>query len=220
MKAEAARARAGRRYKRLTNITVSEVSSVDRGAGQGCEVRLVKHEGTQMPVLEVTHVKEYHPRPAEPKSPVSIAKSATAHLTSGGDLDQNTAAKLEQRLAMEMFPTLPLGKALNAWWATPAGAELQNAIVKRAHIAVVCANPSGNGFESVAKDMCDMDDNQDGKHPEVDDDAPWSAEKLMKRANELKSAYEKLDKPARPMNDFINEAIREAQSRNPRPISP
>jgi hypothetical protein len=133
-----------------------------------------------MPVLEVTHVKEYHPRPAEPKSPVTIAKSAVAHLTSGGELDQDMAAKLEQRLATEMFPTLPLGKALTAWWATAAGAELQNAIVKRAHIATVCANPLGNGFESVTKDMRAMDDNQDGKHPDVDGDPDDELEKLGK----------------------------------------
>jgi hypothetical protein len=39
--------------RRLTNLQISEVSSVDRGAGHGVKVRLMKREGTTMNDLSV-----------------------------------------------------------------------------------------------------------------------------------------------------------------------
>lgn len=179
--------------RRLTP-QIFEVSAVDKGAGHDCRISLRKREEPPMRIaiaeLEVHHIVKHQHETLTPRTPVAIAKAAVSNLTSGGDLDQNTAALLEQRLATETFPTLPLGKALTAWWATPAGAELQSAICKRAHIAVVTANPLGNAYDDVVKAEQVEREEPANKGPKMDrgeacddahDDPDGELEKLAKR---------------------------------------
>jgi hypothetical protein len=46
------------RRRRLTNLQIAEVSSVDRGAGEGCEVKLLKRRSETMTTVSVQQVQD------------------------------------------------------------------------------------------------------------------------------------------------------------------
>jgi hypothetical protein len=46
------------RPKRLRNLTISEVSSVDRGAGEGCEIKLLKRRSETMTTVTAEQVRD------------------------------------------------------------------------------------------------------------------------------------------------------------------
>ena len=80
---------------------------------------------------------------------ISIAKRSAQALDSG-QISQETYAKLQRRLAQEMFPADSMGVALAKFYATPHGGEMLNAGLKKNYEAVQRANGLG-GYELVGK---------------------------------------------------------------------
>jgi hypothetical protein len=146
--------------RKLVNLSISEISSVDRGAagdraGRGrARVMLTKRDddddlvqvaGLSMPssiakalnslALKAEQEKETAMK-TETESDVgviAIAKKA-AHALDDGTLTQETSALLQQRLAQEMFPNDSMGVALAKFYATPHGAEMLNHAVKKNYV--------------------------------------------------------------------------------------
>jgi hypothetical protein len=69
---------------------------------------------------------------SEPMGVVSVAKRG-AQALEGGEIGQETFAKLQQRCAQEMYPTDSMGVALSKFFATPAGAEMLSRGLKKSY---------------------------------------------------------------------------------------
>jgi hypothetical protein len=69
---------------------------------------------------------------SEPMGVVSVAKRG-AQALEGGEISQETFAKLQQRCAQEMFPTDSMGVALSKFFATPVGAEMLSRGLKKSY---------------------------------------------------------------------------------------
>jgi len=80
---------------------------------------------------------------------VSVAKRAGVAIARG-EIDQQTFAKLQQRLAQEQFPNDSIGVALSKFYATPHGAEMLNAGLQANYTTMQKRNALG-GYEPVAK---------------------------------------------------------------------
>jgi len=94
------------KIRRLVNLTIHEVSSVDRGAGQGCHVLLTKRE------------TEKH----KPCGGLGAIETEEGRKQAMSDFDTAIA---EQRYAQKMFPNeKSVGAALAKWYATPQGKDV------------------------------------------------------------------------------------------------
>jgi hypothetical protein len=77
---------------------------------------------------------------------VSVAKRSAAALE-GGEIGQETFAKLQQRLAQEMFPNDSIGVALGKFFATPHGAEMLNRGLKKNYEDIQKRVAVGNAYD-------------------------------------------------------------------------
>ncbi|MGO8925130.1 MAG: hypothetical protein ACLQF4_19600 [Xanthobacteraceae bacterium] len=80
---------------------------------------------------------------------ISIAKRSAKALDDG-QISQEAYAKLQERLAQEMFPTDSMGVALAKFYATPHGAEMLNRGLRKSHADMQKAGALG-AYEPVAK---------------------------------------------------------------------
>ena len=80
---------------------------------------------------------------------ISIAKRS-ARALDDGQISQESFAKLQQRLAQEMFPTNSMGVALSKFYATPHGAEMLNRGLRKNYADTQKLGALG-GYEPVGK---------------------------------------------------------------------
>jgi hypothetical protein len=170
---------------KLTKLRIRSVDSVDRGAGVDCRVLIRKK-----------HEEKGNNPMSEGMGVVSVAKRAGVAIAKG-EIDQQTYAKLQQRLAQEQFPNDTIGVALSKFYATPHGAEMLNRGLRANYEAVQRATALG-AYEPVAKAFGNPASRQSEyetpPHPEadetphasgVDTDEPLDQqiERLMKERN-------------------------------------
>jgi hypothetical protein len=159
-----------RKRRVLRNIKVEEVSSVDRGAGHGVRVMLMKRDaprasevrpwdGTGLRVpdgqlgdrgfryvqKEDTPMREYSEH-----SLVSVAKGLTRAVEKG--LDGETFAKMQIELASQMWPNEPTPyHALAKLLETNIGKSMTAKATQANYERMQWQSKSGDGFEAVQK---------------------------------------------------------------------
>jgi hypothetical protein len=126
------------RARTLRNLKIDEVSSVDRGAGHGVQVRLLKRDATP----SATEVRKwdgvgtppgadrgYRYVTGEPNMPTLQDRIAKSHAAAvQGEISFTQAALDQQNRAMEMFPLAKsVGQALDQYGQTAIGKrDIQN----------------------------------------------------------------------------------------------
>jgi hypothetical protein len=139
-RADAARRR---RARLLTNLKIDEVSSVDRGAGEGVRVQLMKRDSSGDEVRKWDGVGElagpggrgYRYVKEEKEMTLSdrIEKSHAAAVR--GDITWHEAALDQQSRAMEMFPTAKTtGEAMTKYMQTALGKRDINGLHRMQHL--------------------------------------------------------------------------------------
>jgi hypothetical protein len=164
-----------KKARRLINLDISEISSVDRGAGKGVRVMLMKRND-HMQTADETIFKGL-----SGLQPVAIAKRAFESVAAG-EISEHRFAEIQKQLAVAMFPAAPNeGVALAKFLATAAGAETlrprtglgfaQNYELMKAEgnePRAERAQPDGDNDDDVDKDEVDaMAREHRKKHPEL-----------------------------------------------------
>ena len=160
--AEARRRAAGRLFKVLHNLKIDEVSSVDRGAGEGVRVVLMKRDTAGDPIRKwdgrgqlgyrgFRYVKGDTDMPTLQER---IAKSHTAAVR--GEISFTKAALEQQQRAMDMFPQArSLGEALRLYEQTAIGKKDIHTLKDLQFLKQQWDTRLGNGAHAVLKSDSD-----------------------------------------------------------------
>lgn len=163
-----------RRPARLRNIQIDSVDSVSKGASPGATVVFMKSDNERNDTMSEL-------------GPVSVAKRSVQALDAG-EISQETYAKLQQRIAQEMFPSDSMGVALAKFFATPHGSEMLNRGLKKSYVDLQKRTALANtDVLKAAKPVAhaekpDDDENDEGAGGETE---PWDKKiaNLMKEKN-------------------------------------
>ena len=100
---------------KLKNLRIDEVSTVDRGAGRGVQIVMMKGGGT----TEVNNMLSE----LNSLGPIMVAKLLHRQVSEGA-ISENRFGQLQKSLARAMFPDQSEGKALGKLFRSQAGREL------------------------------------------------------------------------------------------------
>jgi hypothetical protein len=151
------------RARTLRNIRIDEVSSVDRGAGQGVRVKLLKRDATP----SATAVKEWNGiggpidtdrgyRFIEKKEDSQMSQleliNKALNARAAGTLSDYDLGRMHQAWAVEAFPAeRSIGAALQKWYGTVAGQQALNSAQHMYAHELQKRHACGDGFEAVMK---------------------------------------------------------------------
>jgi hypothetical protein len=183
-----------RRPRRLTNLAIDEVSSVDVGAGRNVRVKLLKRDATPRatPISKVwdgVGTKPGYDRGFYYTKGPTTMPTLQEHISKShaqavqGEISFTKAALEQQQRAMEMFPLAKsVGEALNAYAQTTIGKrDVQN--LKDLQFlksqwdnrigdgASVVLKHGDDGFPKIHLQEAEDRDAADGSHGEIEE--PW-----------------------------------------------
>jgi hypothetical protein len=101
--------------RQIKNLRIEEVSSVDRGAGKGVRVLLMKRATERNDEMNIEQVQKI-------LGPVHLSKRAHT-LVSNGQISEVKFAEMQQEIALQMFgaESRSVGEALNKYFSCAAG---------------------------------------------------------------------------------------------------
>jgi hypothetical protein len=128
---------------RIKDLEIQEISSVRKGSSPGARVLLLKSAANE--------ANERNEAMSESGLGVVSVAKRSAQALDNGEISQETYAKLQQRIAQEMFPGDSMGVALGKFFATPHGAEMLNRGLKKNYEDIQKRTALGDGYDAVIK---------------------------------------------------------------------
>ena len=171
-----------RRARRLKNLRIDSVDSVDRGAGRGVQVLLMKRDARRDDgyawASELAH-RQFQKRQQQATETYTMSISElvtkTERMRADGQISDYSNALLHQAIATEMFPEAPnVGVALAKFYGTAIGKRALQGATSKSYEEIQKRSALGNAYDVLLKQSGDdtADDDEGARDTGSEIDGP------------------------------------------------